>query len=594
MTPFRVGVVVILASVLALRLWSVSRSSWMFDDWVYMDRATTTGFVPYLFQNYNGHVMPGEFLIVWLLTAVAPLDFSAAVWVVAVGAVAASLVWVAALRELCGARPRTLVPLALVTLSPIYLQATIWWAAALQTISLQAALGGCVYFAARLARHGSTRSRVGLLLTFAAGLLMWEKALLLVIPVAALLLYLTPRDLPRRRRRLAGELGWVAAVGGAYAVLFVAVTRQPSVAPTPLDFELQPWHVIGRWFGRLVGELLAPGLLGGPWGSLPTETAKQASPPAWQIVVTSTLLVVGIVVAVRRRRAAWVPIGMVLAYGVVSWGLIVLGRLDMVGITKVGYERYASDTFMVLCLAVGMLLAPEAARGRPATSRRAAPSPASERRTVAVAVVGSVAVAGSLLVANVVAVDRIGVSPARSWVRNVVAGIADREPIVLADDHAPPGVLFQPFWGEAARLSNMLAPLGPAARFHRPADQVFVLSQDGEPVPARVEPAARARPGPVQDCGYALGPGDSVVLPMTVDLYDQRWGVQLNAFTSATGALDVEVAGETIPFPVHSGLNAPIAVVVGPVDQVRATSKIEDGVICVTDVIVGPLRPTAG
>ncbi len=80
---FRVGVVAIIVAALVLRGWSVSRWSWESDDWVYMERTRSLGFVDYLFQNYNGHVMPGQFLIEWLATKAVPLAHGVAVVLVA-------------------------------------------------------------------------------------------------------------------------------------------------------------------------------------------------------------------------------------------------------------------------------------------------------------------------------------------------------------------------------------------------------------------------------------------------------------------------------------------------------------------------------
>lgn len=589
-TPFAVGVVVILVLDFAVRLWSVSRWTWMLDDWVYMDRASTMGLVGYLFQNYNGHIMPGEFLLVRVLTAIAPLDHGVAVDVTALGATAAAAVWAVALRELCGPRLRTLVPLALVTLTPIQLQATIWWAAALQTISIQAALGGCVYFATRLARDGRTRDRVGLLLTFAAGLLMWEKVLLLVIPLAVLLVYLAPA-VPGRLRRLGRELGLLAAVAAAYAVLFLVLTLRPPNTANPTVWSWPTWDVVARWYGRLVGDLLSPGLLGGPWGSLPTAADVQASPPGWQVVAATALVAGGVVLAVRRCRAAWLPLVMVLVYAVASWGLVVATRLDVLGLTRVGYERYAIDTFMVLCLAVAMLLSPEAARVR----EPVAGSPGSEgRRGTALELVLVVATLVSLVAANVAAVQRIGTAPAKPWLDAVLEELDGLDDAMIVDEYAPSDVLYQPFWGDAALLSNILSPLGDRVGFDGPGDRLYFLSEEGRLVPSRLVPAAHAEPGPDPKCGYALTPGKTVVVPMTTALYDYRWGLQLNAFTSTSGVLQVEAGNRTVPFEVSPGLNAPMAVVVGAIDEVRVTADLADGVVCLTDVIVGPIEPTSG
>ncbi|WP_182526416.1 hypothetical protein [Nocardioides dongkuii] len=579
--------VAILTVVLALRLWSVSRWSWMYDDWVYMQEARSMGFVDFLFQNYNGHLMPGEFLVVWVTTRVAPLSHIAVVILTALAATAATAVWAVALRELCGERLRTLVPLALIALTPLHLQGTIWWAAALQTIPLQATLAGCVYFAARLARHGRRADRIGLLLVYVAGLAMWEKALLVAIPIAAVIIYLAPRR-PGRWRGLIREGCLLGGVATGYAAIYLVATRRDSTGPFPVEFKLQPAGAVAGSFGELGGHLLSPGLLGGPWGTLPTEAELQAHPAGWQVVLTCAVVVLGLALASILRRSAWVPLGMVALFGSISWGLLALsGRLEVLGLTKLGYERYAADIFAVLCLAVALWMTPEAVR--PVADRehwRARLLSRRPPRALAVGIVGAVMV--SLAVANLVGVHRIGVSPAQAWLENVTAEVEQRGPVTIVDAYAPDPVLFAPFFGEYARLSRMLEPLGDRVRFDGPADRLFTVDADGRLREATILPAIRSKPGPVPDCGYALGPGERLVVPMTASLYQSSWMVQVNAFSSMEGGVVVELGEHALPFAIRPGLNSPRAMVLSDTDdEIRIESTAEEGVLCVTHVLIG-------
>ncbi len=290
------------------------------------------------------------------------------------------------------------------------------------------------------------------------------------------------------------------------------------------------------------------------------------------------------------------PLAMVVTYGGIAWGLAVLGRLDLVEVTRVGYERYALDTFLVLCLALAMCLAPEAER-RPRDNRHSAATPPSARLTpLGRRAVGGVVVAGlaaSLLAANLSAVDRIGISPARSWVDKVVAQGTSGEQVVLVDGLAPDDVLFPRFWGEYARLSRMLKPLADVS-FDEPGRRLRMVAPDGRFVPVALLPAIRSKRGPVRDCGYALAPGESVRVPMTGDLYDFRWGLEVNAFSSSAGAVEVELADRSVPLRIEPGLNAPQAIVVGAVDEIRISWEADEGVICVTDVLVGSLTAAKG
>lgn len=589
---FRIGVAVIVLAVLAVRVWSASRSTWLLDDWVYMHQARSMGFVEFVFQNYNGHVMPGEFLMVWLTTAVGSLSFDVVVIWVAVASAAATALWALAVRELCGERPVALIPLALVSLTPLHVQGTIWWAAALQAIPMHATIAGCVFFAARVARGGRRSDRVGLLLTYVGGLVMWEKALLVAIPIAAVMIYLAPRG-PGRWPRILREGVPVTVAAVVYAPIFVVLTQRESTGPYPVEFKLQPISAILGSFGELAGHLLAPGLLGGPWGTLPVPSDLQAHPGEWQIAVVGAVVGAGLLLLGLTRRSSWVPIAMVVVFAALSWGLLTLStRLDGFWLSRNGYERYAVDTFSVLCLAVALWLTPEAARGAAPDGRRRTASWIASRvgtrsRVLAVGSVG--AVLASLGVSNVVAVHRLGVAPGRDWVENVRADVAAQAPVTVIDGYAPDEVLFAPFFGEYARLSGMLSPLGDQVRFDGTAEPLHVIDGDGRLVPVAVAAATRSVPGPVPDCGYPLSAGEGVDVPMTNPLYTYAWVLQVNAFSSAPAVLQVEVGGETHSYDIRAGLNSPQTTVVLEVaDHVRVSAISGDGTICVTDVMVGP------
>ena len=152
-TPYRIGVLALVLTTVAWRAWTVSRWTWHVDDWLYLDGTVDHGFVEYLFQDYNGHVMPAGFLVTWVMAKVAPLDFRLAVALVAIASGALVLLWALALRRLAGERTVLLVPLAVLSLSPLLIRPTIWWASALQALPLQLFLAASVLLVVRAARE---------------------------------------------------------------------------------------------------------------------------------------------------------------------------------------------------------------------------------------------------------------------------------------------------------------------------------------------------------------------------------------------------------------------------------------------------------
>src|SRR5262249_15893342 len=169
---------------------------------------------------YSGHLMPGQFLLVWLLTAVAPMKYTVAVLpVLALQAVGYVLTWKLLVR-LYGHRWAILVPYAVVVCSPLVLAATMWWAYALQLIPLELSLPAALYAHVGYLQTGLRRDAVLGLVWTAVGLACWEKALLIAPVVFGVTVVLNPHGgllsrlvvTLRRYRRL-----WIG-----YAVLDVA------------------------------------------------------------------------------------------------------------------------------------------------------------------------------------------------------------------------------------------------------------------------------------------------------------------------------------------------------------------------------------
>ena len=189
-TTFRLGALAILVVTLVWRTWTVSAWSWIQDDWIYQIEAQRMPLGDYLTQNYNQHFMPGQFLLSWASTTLAPLDYTVAI-VVTVGLSALSiLAWAAALAEVFGETSRALLALALVALSPIFLPTSLWWAASIQVLPLQATMALVILFLCRYLRQPGVRPLVGLGIAYLLGLFFWQKALLLVIPAFFLVLLL--------------------------------------------------------------------------------------------------------------------------------------------------------------------------------------------------------------------------------------------------------------------------------------------------------------------------------------------------------------------------------------------------------------------
>jgi hypothetical protein len=575
----------------AWHVWVASQQTWVIDDWVYLDRVQTRGFVEYLFQDYNGHVMPGEFLLTWVLTKLFPLSFTPVVVVVGALSVGAVVTWGMALRELFGPQLRQLLPLAVLSLTPVSLWPSAFWASAVQVLPLLLLTGLALYFATRTA-GGVRGAGWRLCLTYVVALFFWEKALLMLIPVAGVLLLILGRRIWQRRTLLVS----LAVVSVVYLVLYAAL-RTDAVEAQPVSWVNEPdasfpvrvLHFLDYALDVFM-DLLVPALYGGPWGSIPIVNDLEHWPSAYvsRGLTVLTLALIGAALLVRRR--AWIPVTMTLGYAVVAASLILFSvKYAVLGPYALYEDRYFTDLIPVALLGVSMVISPTRAEAEAgaAVYRRSVPLRAQRAaRLLSFAVVLAVAV--SLVSSNVMQWQRIGPNPARNWVNNLRADVVSADGASVLDAR-PPEDVFSSAFPEQAVLSRMVAPLGDRLRFNSPGRPMLLVDSRGHLVPAAVEPSMVSTAGPQPDCGYLVTGGRTVDVVMPAPLFPYEWGVQVDLFSGGGGRLDVEIDGVTQSVRIPVGLSSTQLVHQGTVGSVRVTMPGTDASACVTRVVAGRL-----
>ena len=139
------------------------------DDLILIGRAGTQDLLSraYLFDDHDGHVMPAAFLVAGGITRLAPLNWIGPAISLVVLQLLASLALLRALHVILGWRPVLLVPLTFALFTPLGVPAFAWWAAALNSLPMLAAMAWVCADAILLVRTGNQRYAV----TGAAGLL---------------------------------------------------------------------------------------------------------------------------------------------------------------------------------------------------------------------------------------------------------------------------------------------------------------------------------------------------------------------------------------------------------------------------------------
>lgn len=577
---------VLLLVTIVLRSWTIHRWTWEVDDWTIMWRASTRGVSSYLLDVYNVHLLPGALLLTWLMTRIAPLDFTLVVVLTTTLCGATLLVWARAFAEIWGEQRRLLLPLALMTLTPLAVRPTMWWSAAMLIVPVLLSMGICVLFAARYARRPATLPLVGVLASFVLGLLFFEKAILIVAPVFATLLYCSGLSPLATVRRYWPVLAGLASVVVGYVTLYVVLVAAAPEGQSVSSADLPGPVSALRFYADVLTRTLAPAVFGGPWGTTPTAEDERAAAGPVTLVLATLAATALVVAAIRWRHRAWVPLALLGSYAVVSYTLVILSRASAYGLPGIRQERYSLDVLAVVALAVAMLICRDPHAPAP-VPRRAAPGWVHSPRLLPAV---GVLLAASLLVGNVLVVARVGIHPGRAWVDNLTAEISRRAPVDLFDTDGPIELT-----GPRAvdgRLSRMLSPLGSEVSFDGPAERLYVPDAAGHLRKAKIADALTARPGTSKGCGYAITSTAPQRIPLNGTLFRYRWGMDLTAFAGKPSVLRVEVDDVSFQLPIPQGFAGHQIGFAGAVTSLRIALQPGSAPVCVTEVIIGQVTPS--
>lgn len=587
------GAAGLIATAVLWRLFTISQWSWYGDDWAYLTASVETPVTEYLFQNYNGHLMPLQFLVVDVMTSIAPLDYTLAVLVSTALVVASLVTWAVLLKELFGPRKRLLLVLAVLALSPVFLSPSLWFAASLQTFGLQFFMGLVLLLTLRVARApGRLGPQIMLASAYAAALMWWQKALLITIPVAFVAWLLTDGRGWSRLMRSLRVLGGPALVTVLYLPFYRWRTSVADSANTQLFVPRDVGDSL-RFYVEAVLSTALPTLLGGPWTTLGSVQAVFDSNRGAMTLLGLFVGVFATVALLALRRNALSILGMVGLYSAVSWGLVLTSsRYDIVGTMAARDARYAADVVPVLCLAVAFAMTPMVGeRGTQWLQR-------SDLRTLrafapALLSVWMVGLVISMAIGNGLGFDALVPNSPKQWVDNIRDSSLQAEGRTLYDTAAPHNVFLPGFNPTEARLSRMLLPLPGERRFNEPAAELLIDDGGGTLRPMEIQAATTSGLPTQPGCGFLVTPGDFTDIAMGSSLFAWEWAVEVRFFTGQPGLMDLRVGSERFRVPVQSGLHKVQVIVNQAVNEVSVGAEEGSAPICVTEVIVGNPVPAA-
>ncbi len=578
--------VALIAVQLVIRAVLAFKGYFYWDDLILVGRAGTQNIfsLNYLFDDHDGHVMPAAFLVAGVITHLAPLNWVGPALSLIVLQLVASLALLRALHVILGWRPVILVPLLFALFSPLGVPGFAWWAAALNSLPLLAAMAWVCADAIRLVRTGNQRYAITALLVFFGGLLYFEKAA--VIPfvaftITALLAHVT-RDGSVRTVWRRGIRLWVGslALTVAWTVLYVVVVDQQRWSrDLPMTRDL---------LSRSITHGIVPGLAGGPWDWQRWAPASPwATPPVTAMVLGwLALSAVGIISFLRKKRIG--PVWIVaVGYAIACQIPVYLLRSSKFTALELAQTlRYFPDLVVVLALlaAVGLC-----APNRP-QSGWLDKSPARTAVTVTVAV----AFLASSLYSTVTFTTIWQDNPAQPYLQNAQAGLArahQTSSAPMLDQEVDPFVL-QRVAAPENLTSHMFALLRDRPEFAATTSKLRMLDNHGRVVDAKVTWVRTIVRGPDPRCGYLVQPDLPVRMPLDGPLLPADWTAEINYLANSEGSMTLSLSeGTETKVPVHPGLNRVFVRLPGAGDAIDVRANTAALSVCVASGPVGYLAP---
>jgi hypothetical protein len=577
--PLLIVGVVLIGLQTCVRAVLVLNSYFWQDDLFHLTLFDRTGLSrDFVVREHNGHLEMGPNLVYALIGGDPERSFLPAALILLVLQLAASCLLLAVLRQLFGRSPWILVPLAVYLFTPLGLPVATWLAAGLEALPLQIAMLTALLGGIRAYRTRSWRWAAVSAAGMATGLLFWEKAVLILPALVAVLVLVEEAGTPWRRslRKVAASWPFLlphAVLVAAYLPFYLSV-----VGRSTLDPDLA--NVLPSTAETVFG-MLFPGLFGGPWSASGADDTITADIGMLQAVAFGVVALGVVVLSIRLRGAraakAWL---LVFGYLAVVVAMVQLTRSGSLNIAARD-PRYVADALPVIAIGLAAAFSGPRRSPEPAVGRRTRPAGA-----LVPAVAVSLMLVASSLVTTSLVVGELRHDRAQDYVAGVVRAMdADPDMSVISALPAIHVTIFDEF-----DLDETLRALGQERRFDRPATAMGMFDKDAVLRPITLlEPILEAS-GPQEGCGWAL-PAEGQPLG-DVPIW---FGLQVLRFTYDSPAevtLHLAVGDDRQDLTVLPGTGRAMFVVTGQQGPVTLrASGAPAGEVCVDDVAVGTPWP---
>jgi hypothetical protein len=577
----------LVAAQLVIRGVLAFRGYFYWDDLILVGRAGTHGLLSpsFLFDDHDGHVMPAAFLVAGAITRLAPLNWTGPAISLVVLQLLASLALLRSLYVILGWRPVLLVPLTFALFTPLGVPGFAWWAAALNSLPMLAALAWVCADAILLVRTRNQRYAATGVLAYLGGLLFFEKTAVIPFVAFAVVVLLCHVHGDRSAVRTVWRAGlrlWTAslALTGIWVAVYLAVVNQRRWST---DLAMT-WDLLRR----SVTHGIVPGLAGGPWlWARWAPASPWAVPPMAVQALGWLVLVAGLALTLARKQRI-APVWLIAAGYVVACQVpIYLMRSSPFTALELAQTlRYFPDLVVVLALL--------AAVGFCAPNRSSSHwLDASARRAVVTSAVAASFVASSCY-STATFLTSWQDNPAQPYLQNArrdLAAAHRNSSAPLLDQEVDPLVLGRMAWPDNL-ATHLFALIHDRPEFSLATTQLKTLDSNGRLVDAQVTWVRAMAPGPVPQCGYLVQPDRPVELGLDGPLLPTDWTAEINYLANSDGSITAALSeGTDTRVPVHPGLNRVYLRLPGAGNAIRVRANTASLSVCIAAGPVGYALP---
>lgn len=513
------------------------------DDFVLSDAAVRHGIGwSYLMTPYDGHLMPAGLAITWAVARISLYSWPLATAIVLVLVAVASLAMLHMLLTVFGrASAGILIPLTVYLFSPLLVGAVAWWSVALRVLPFQAAMFMAVATHVSYLRAGGNRRLAATAGWLVLGMACADQGVLVPLLLFALTAaFFTPGRLTLHKR------AWLVygALIVVYCLLFFAGLSSSGV------------HVAGpgkatslyEFAATMLGLVVTPSVLGGPWQWASTGYAQAAPPHPVEYLAWAVAAVI-VLVSCLVRKVAWRAWAILLGWLVGACVLpVAVEGFALYATTLGGQTGFVANATGVLALCAGLAFLPAG------EARDQAPRPARVLGIVTFCcfITGAAVSLQSFVTALPSAAARSYIATAQTALDHAPRGT------VIVDSATPAVILNPAFFPGQARTSLVLGDLTTGHRVR------WIAAPEGAIRPMIFDAAGRLSNVTVVGTP-SLGPprknacwnvtSNGALIPIAAHLYQWSWTGRI-VYTGPGGTLDAsfgggKTVGVTIPAGTH-------------------------------------------